>query len=95
VNALYCSFKFDNFSILFRESHLSGIFGTTHKDRWNNSLLKKSTTIISMMLAQFFEYSLSLSKITYQQISVRISQAFFVLYIRYKFNAQMWKMIII
>jgi len=34
-----------------------------------------------MMFAKFFGYALSLSKITCQQKSVRISQAFFVLYI--------------
>jgi len=34
-----------------------------------------------MMLANFFGYALSLSKINYQQKSIRSSQAFFVLYI--------------
>jgi len=47
-----------------------------------------------MMLAKFFGYVLSLSKITYQQKSVRISQTFFAIYV-YKFNVQMWKMWII
>ena len=32
-----------------------------------------------MMLAKFFGYTLSLSKTTYQQKSLRISQAFFVI----------------
>ena len=41
-----------------------------------------------MMLAKFFGYVLSLSKITYQQKSVRISQTFFAIYV-YKFNVQM------
>jgi len=39
-----------------------------------------------MMLAKFFGHALSLSKITYQEKSVRISQAFFVIH---KFNVQM------
>jgi len=34
-----------------------------------------------MMLAKFFGYVLSLSKITYQQKSVGISQTFFAIYI--------------
>jgi len=34
-----------------------------------------------MMLAKFFGYVLPLSKITYQQKSVRISQTFFAIYL--------------
>jgi len=41
---------------------------------------KYKTTIISM-LGKFFGYVPSLSKVTYQQESVRIRQTFFALYI--------------
>jgi len=41
-----------------------------------------------MMLARFFGYAISLSKITYQQKPIRISQAFIYIHI-YEFNVQM------
>jgi len=40
------------------------------------------------MLAKFFGYVLSLSKITYQQKSVRISQTFFAMYISLTYKCE-------
>jgi len=43
------------------------------------------------MLAKFFGYVLSLSKITYQQKSVRISQTFFAMYISLTYKCELFK----
>jgi len=44
-----------------------------------------------MMLAKFFGYAISLSKITYQQKSIRISQAFVYISISLMYKCQLFE----